>query len=521
MIEALAKTAPMLILIVDDTEATRYSVARVLKNDGFKIIEASTGAEGLKLANEHLPDLTILDIHLPDIMGFEVCRRLKAAARTAAMPVLQISASYVSAKDRVTGLEGGADTYLTHPVEPQVLIATVRALLRMRDLNRKVTVNDDRLSMALRAAPITLFELDRDLRYKWVHGNREHLSRRDVIGRRMDEIYESPDVAALLLEQKRVIQTGEPSRAIFRVSVEGAERIFDIRMEPAFADGSESGEITGLICAGVDVTEREIAKAETERARDAAESANRTKSQFIANVSHEIRTPLGVIMGFSDLIMDSAADSREENMRSVAVIKRNAVQLLKLIDEVLDLSKVEADRMEIELLRFDLVDVLDDVTSLLALRARESGVTLSTSFVGEVPAFLKSDPTRLRQVLINLLGNALKFTERGQVKLVVSTAAELSEGAPVTVHFDVEDSGIGISKEQASKLFSAFSQADASTSRRFGGTGLGLMLSRKLAEAMGGSLKLLRSEPGQGSTFRFTLTDPNFRGPTVETNSRT
>lgn len=497
-----------LILVVDDTEGTRYSVARVLKNDGFRVIEAATGTDGLRLAFEQLPDLSILDIHLPDMLGFEVCRRLKAAPRTAIMPVLQISASYVTAKDRVTGLEGGADSYLTHPVEPQVLIATVRALLRLRDLNRKMALTDERLELALKAAPITLFELDLDLRNRWAHFPNSETIQTGLIGRRIDEIFPTDESRALLKLQQDAIATGEPRRAIYKNTLDGIERFYDIRLEPM---KDPSGQVRGLIGVGVDVTERERSKLEIEHARDAAESANQAKSQFIANISHEIRTPLGVIMGFSDLILDSGPN-HDENLKSVGIIKRNAVQLSKLIDEVLDLSKVEADHMEIEAIRFDLVDVVEDVISLLSLSAREKGIKLSAQYRGQIPATIKTDPSRLRQILINMVGNAVKFTQHGHVKLTVASNEVPVVGQPLTLHFEVEDTGIGMSAEHEAKLFTAFSQADASMTRRFGGTGLGLMLSKKLAQALGGDLVLLKSAMGEGSTFRATVTDPGFQG---------
>ncbi|RYZ71919.1 MAG: response regulator, partial [Proteobacteria bacterium] len=497
-----------LILVVDDTPGTRYSVARVLKNDGFEVIEAGTGTDGLRLATERLPDLAILDIHLPDMTGFEVCRRIKSEPTTAAIPVLQISASFVTAKDKVNGLEGGADNYLTHPVEPQVLVATVRALLRLRDLNRNLQKIDERLQIALQVAPIGLMEFDTDLKLKWIHFPRSRKPVSEMIGKRIDEIIPSASSESLVAAQKEVLLSGESRRELLVSSIDGETRSYDFTLNVL---KNALGAKTGLSGTIIDVTERELAKTEIERAKNAAEAANNAKSQFIANISHEIRTPLGVIMGFSDLVLDGG-QTRDENMASVGVIRRNAIQLSKLVDEVLDLAKIEADRVNVEMIRFDLIELVEDVVSLMSLRANEKSVDLVVKFEPILPRMITSDPTRLRQILINMIGNAVKFTERGQVKVFVGVQGRVIENQPLTVSIEVTDTGIGITEDQAAHLFNAFSQGDASMNRRFGGTGLGLMLSRKLAEALGGGLELTSSVQGQGATFTATVVDPKFEG---------
>jgi signal transduction histidine kinase len=508
LVPPVASAPGLLALVVDDTPGTRYSVSRVLKNDGFRVIEAANGTDGLKLAKEELPDIAILDIHLPDMLGFEVCRRIKADPETASMPVLQISASYVTAKDRVNGLEGGADSYLTHPVEPPVLVATVRALLRLRDLNRNLRAVDERLETALKAAPIALMEFDTNLKLTWFHFPRSRRPASELVGYRFDETMTSASAKALVETQRLILNDGQPRRQTFISSVNNEDRIFDINMEPI---RNSSGAITGLTATGVDITERELAKLEIERAKIAAEAANDAKSQFIANITHEIRTPLGVILGFSDLILDGG-QTRDENINSVSVIRRTAVQLSKLVDDVLDLSKVEADKVSIEMIRFDIFELINDVISIMKLRADEKGVCLSATFEPILPRLVTSDPTRLRQIVMNMLGNALKFTERGHVKLFVGVEDRVIEGKPLTLVFQVSDTGIGVTPEQAAHLFQPFSQGDASMNRRFGGTGLGLTLSRRLAQTLGGTLVLTESVPGKGSVFTATIVDPAHLG---------
>lgn len=257
------------------------------------------------------------------------------------------------------------------------------------------------------------------------------------------------------------------------------------------------GKTYGVYDHAVDVTEAVVGRKELERARIAAEAANHTKSQFLANMSHEIRTPLGAIMGFASLLKDQTLP-REQHESFVDVIERNSNQLLRIIDDILDLSKVEAGMLTVEHIDFSLPELLTDFSSLMGLKAREKGVGFSSRAVTPLPTIVNSDPTRLRQILMNIVGNALKFTDRGSVEIRCSYV----DGK---LAFEVEDSGRGISQEQMTHLFQPFSQADSSITRKYGGTGLGLVLTRSLAEALGGKFQLLRSEPEKGSVFRVDL----------------
>jgi len=258
---------------------------------------------------------------------------------------------------------------------------------------------------------------------------------------------------------------------------------------------------------------RELENRLTVAAAEAAE-ANQAKSAFLANVSHEIRSPLGVMLGFADLALD-APDLTEETRAYISAIRRNGQQVTEILGEVLDLSKIEASRMEIEEIRFPLVPMLSEVISFLDLHAREKGISLSLEKIGALPKVVKTDPTRLRQVLTNLIGNAIKFTEKGHVTLRVRMASPPKAGTPVQLEFTVADTGIGIPPELKEKLFQPFTQLEVSTSRRFGGTGLGLTLSKQLVQALGGDLSLQSSHVGRGSTFAFTISAGTFEGDMV------
>jgi len=235
-------------------------------------------------------------------------------------------------------------------------------------------------------------------------------------------------------------------------------------------------------------------------AKEAAEQANRLKSSFLANMSHEIRTPLGALMGFAELLKEDLP--AEERNKYVDVILRNGKALVQIIGEVLDLSKIEAGHIEIDVRRTQPRSLVKELTDLLQPQAEKKGLTLELEVAGEVPAVIGTDPLRFRQILMNLLGNAIKFTEEGCVRLRIGY-----EEPTEKIHCLIEDTGIGISRELAERLFQPFSQGDVSITRSFGGTGLGLSLSRKLAELLGGDVVLERSAPLEGSVFRVSIKD--------------
>ncbi|HYX35639.1 MAG TPA: response regulator [Oligoflexus sp.] len=239
-------------------------------------------------------------------------------------------------------------------------------------------------------------------------------------------------------------------------------------------------------------------------ARQKAESANLAKSAFLANMSHEIRTPVGIIMGYTGLLLDQANEEEEQSVWLKAM-KRNSEVLLDLINELLDLSKVESGRLVIEPVEMNLMDFVKDASNLMAFKAKEKGIEFRVSCENALPETIHSDPTRLRQIFLNIVGNAIKFTERGEVNLTVRIARGTPPDQSMQIEFEVQDTGIGVSAEQQDRIWEPFMQADISTTRKYGGTGLGLSLSLRLAHALGGDLRLVQSTPGKGSTFAFRI----------------
>jgi len=372
--------------------------------------------------------------------------------------------------------------------------------------------SEQRFRRAFDDAPIGMALVGLDGR--WLQANRALCEivgypRERLLQKTFQDITHPEDLDADLELLRRLVAREIPGYQMEKRYIHASGRIVWVLLSVSLVTG-ENDEPLYVIAQVQDITERKRIEEELREAKEQAEAASRAKSEFVANMSHEIRTPMNGVIGMAELLLDTPLTP--EQREYARTIRSSGEALLAILNDILDFSKIEAGRLSLERIPFEIHKEVEEVVSLLAPRAHAKGLELICFIEPGVPPLIKGDPFRLRQVLTNLIGNAIKFTEEGEVVVSVSLSKEEKEkksapagerGGEIELRFEVKDSGIGIQEEQQKHLFEAFSQADASTTRRYGGTGLGLAISRQLVEMMGGEIGL-KSSPKEGSTFHFS-----------------
>jgi signal transduction histidine kinase/CheY-like chemotaxis protein len=532
------------LLVVDDTTANRFVVRRILENDGYRVAEAGSGSEMAAEIAVNLPDLIVLDVRLPDANGYDLTARLKSDPTTQQVPILMLSASFTTDEAKAYGLDAGADGYLAHPVEPPVLLATVRALLRARQTERRVstlyqtsaalgsTINVEQVgdvvvqsvlaSLGADAGGLMVVDpQDGTITVVTLGGYSDALAVR-WRGRRIDP----NDASVPAVPLTDAIRTGAP--VILRSSADWAERYpaYVAQQElagyatsvviPCRIDGRTLGALTlsfktarafddddvrfalaiGQQCA--QAIERARLYQAAQRAQHAAETANRAKVDFLATMSHELRTPLNAIAGYAELIaLGVRGPLTSEQRHDIDRILRSQKHLLNLINEVLNYARLETGRLEYDLSDVTATAILESLDAFIAPQVRDKGIVYECQ-AGDGEIRLRGDVEKVQQILLNLLSNAIKFTPRGGRIRVTAEAA----GGEVAIH--VSDTGRGIPEEKLESIFEPFVQVDRRLTSDQQGTGLGLSISRELARGMGGELTV-ESNPGSGSTFTLRL----------------
>jgi len=515
------------ILIVDDDEGKRLSLRAILQPLGHVIVEADSGTAALRCVMAQDFAVILLDVSMPGMDGFQTAALIRQRAQSEMTPIIFITAY---ASDEIPGIDRyaqGAVDFIFAPVAPEELRAKISVFANLF-LNaqllaakaRQVQVSADRLRLLTDAAPIGIFHTDAQNRYIYTNppwseitgisaemaaGQQWHtIIDPEQLSQLLEEFPDGASAQAELCHRFEMQPPGEPARIVLVTS----RLIRD-----------SDGAIEGWVGTLADVTAEAGAESAMSDARDKATDASRLKSDFLANMSHEIRTPMNGVIGMTDLLLETQLDARQRDYAQT--VRNSGEALLTIIDDILDFSKVEAGKLELEDVKFSPREILEDVVDLLAGSAQAKGLELVAIIEPAVPAMVSGDPGRLRQVLTNLIGNAIKFTHSGEIIVQAQERPEPGEPRSV-VRFEVSDTGDGIAPEKLATVFQPFVQADTSTSRKYGGTGLGLAISSHLITLMGGDSGV-SSELGTGSTFWFTIhvhADPGAPGAPTASDLR-
>jgi PAS domain S-box-containing protein len=484
------------VLVVDDNAANLRMMGELLAATGADASFAKLGAQALRLCERARFQLAVLDLNLPDMDGFAVgdgIRRLQPGCE------IVFCSAHNNRENRDRAFGEGAIDFIEKPYEMAATRQRLAMHLERLALRANLSQQVAKLDTMVATIPDAVISADRGQRVVGWNAAAERIFGVPVavaLGRPLSDFL--PDSPALM---PGTPSAGEPAAAGVRlngspwamkaVRADGQP----ISVEANLSHWSQAGQdyLTLIVR---DVSERVRLVEELRLAKDTAERASLAKSEFLANMSHEIRTPMNAILGLTHLALRHATD--EKTRDCVERIRRSADHLLAIVNDILDLSKIEADRLSLERIEFSMATVLDRVSELLSEKASAKGLRLVVELDPAVPGRLMGDPLRLRQILINFGDNAVKFADRGEIHVSVRLVGR--EGDVARVRLAVRDEGIGLSDEQAARLFTDFQQADASTTRKYGGTGLGLSIARRLADLMGGEVGV-DSRPGEGATF--------------------
>ncbi|MDB5861910.1 MAG: putative histidine kinase, atypical hybrid [Ramlibacter sp.] len=486
------------VLVVDDNPATRYSTARVVRAAGFRAAEAGSGTEALELVTQGV-SAVVLDVHLPDMDGFEVCRVIRSRPATATLPVVHLSAAFVRNEDRVTGLNAGADGYMIHPVEPALLVGTLQALIRARTAEDQMRRSERRFRAIYDQAQSGIALLDSQGRFADANPALLQMLGRgtEILGLALSDL--APPAWRATVERNVVApaEGGAPWRGEFPLlAANGSE----VHLEWSISSHVEPGV---RIAIAIDVSDRheleqrrrDVLERE-QAARVVAERLSRTKDDFVAVLSHELRTPLNAIVGWVHVLKRRGV--LPEGVRGIEAIERNAKTQARIISDILDVSRINSGKLRLEREWADPAELVTSSIESLGVSIAERGLQVDADVEGaHRPAHI--DTGRYQQIFWNLMTNAIKFSpEGGRVRVALLRHGE-------RLLLEVQDYGQGIAPEFIPHLFDRFTQSDAPGNRSHGGLGLGLSIVKHLVDLHGGTVAASSQGMGHGTLMRVEL----------------
>ena len=509
---------PLKILFVEDDDIDTLAFKRAVSKSGVAIEQIKCyqyAQEAIDSLDSYKPDCAFIDYQLPGYDGLQLLKILKK--QIPSLPVV-VFTSQGDERLAVEMMKNGAFDYFSKSeVNTEKISKTLVGIIRILELEeereesrRALEEKDSFITKITQSSPNIIYVNDIEVAFNVFHNDQI----RSILGYKEKEVKEMgiglfskilsfseyEKIRKHYLKIRHELKDGEIAENEFKLIHKDGHDVWLFTREIAFKRNQE-GKVKEILGTAIDISVRKKQEQELLEAKQAAEEAARAKSDFLSTMSHEIRTPMGAIMGLSELLLREA-NLEGKNLEHLKAIKFSADNLLVIINDILDFSKIEAGKLNFEKNNFGLLEMLDYLDKTFQPRAKEQGISLYIHKDVNLPEYIKGDAVRLNQMLINILGNSIKFTLKGRVDVAVETVEK--KGKNIRLRFTISDTGIGITKEKLPNIFESFSQAHTNRKKNFGGTGLGLAITKRLIDLQNGSI-YVESEEGKGTTFSFEL----------------